>query len=73
MVMGDWDDVQVELGLKEPDPNKPRYIHPAMQQALEAFERSSAVEHSRKRKADAKKKAKRKQAKKDRRRNRKRK
>ena len=34
MVMGDFDDVQVELGLKEPDPNKPRYVHPAMQQAL---------------------------------------
>ncbi|MBZ0300634.1 MAG: hypothetical protein K8J31_12875, partial [Anaerolineae bacterium] len=39
MVTGDWDDVQVELGLKEPDPNKTRRINPAMQELLDSLER----------------------------------
>lgn len=32
MYMGDWDDVQVEFGLKAPDPNKVRKLPPEMQQ-----------------------------------------
>lgn len=77
MVMGDWDDVQVEFGLKEPDPNKPRRVNPVMQEILETMTLNNTGGHSArtasKRKAKAKTKAKRKQAKKSRRQTRKRK
>jgi len=80
---GDWDMVQVDLGLKEPDPNKKLPPHPLLSQLPPAFFRgsppigndSAALRDLRKgmREDKAKKKAKRKQAKESRKRNRKRK
>lgn len=79
MVAGDWDDVQVGFGLKEPDPNKPRLMSPFMQEILNSIEHTAAakrragMERKARRAAENKKKAKRKQARQTRKRNRKRK
>ncbi len=79
MMAGDWDDVQVEFGLKEPDPNKPRLMNPMMQQILDSITQTAAAdrriraERKGRRSAENKKKAKRKQARQTRKRNRKRK
>ena len=88
MVRGDWDDVLVDLGLKEPDPNKKRPPLPFAQEILETIEHINALEQAQieledsaaenrsaamaRRTAKAKQKAKRKQAKAQRRQNRKR-
>ena len=74
MVMGDWDDVQVELGLKAPDPNKRRRLNPLAQQFWETAERITAAKRNAaamaERKAKIQKKKKRKIAKKTRKQNR---
>lgn len=37
MIMGDWEDVQVEFGVKEPDPNRVRKPTPLQMKFLEMF------------------------------------
>jgi hypothetical protein len=86
MIMGDWYDVQVEFGLKAPDPNRKRPLNPLAKELLESIERLTAVERAKTeetkkrsaqlravRSSKSKQKAKRKKAKKQRKQNRKRK
>jgi hypothetical protein len=42
MIMGDWDDVQVEFGLKAPDPNQRRPLPPQMQALRDVFDQLEA-------------------------------